>query len=54
MNGVLWTWVLDKAWTIDTKVLKKKGFDRQWCETEQGANEVISGVGRNGKTEKIV
>jgi len=30
MNGVLWAWVLKKAWKIDMMVLWKKGFDRQW------------------------
>ena len=26
MNGALWTWVLEKTWKIDTKVLRKKDF----------------------------
>jgi len=30
MNGVLWAWVLERAWKIDMKVLRKKEFDRQW------------------------
>jgi len=29
MNGVLWAWVIKKAWTIDMKVLKKNEFNRQ-------------------------
>ena len=24
INGTLWAWVLEKAWTIDMKVLRKK------------------------------
>ena len=28
MNGALWSWVLEKAWTIDLKVLEKKEFGR--------------------------
>jgi len=29
MNGVLWAWVLKKAWEIDLMVLQKKEFDKQ-------------------------
>ena len=31
MNGVLWAWVLKKAWEIDMKVHQKKEFDRRQC-----------------------
>jgi len=31
MTGVLWAWVLRKAWKIDMKVLQKEEFDRQQC-----------------------
>ena len=30
MNRVIWVWVLEKGWKIDTKVLWKKEFDKQW------------------------
>jgi len=45
---------------IDNKVLQKKEFDRQWyrvwkwCEIEQGADEEISGMTQNVKTEETV
>jgi hypothetical protein len=29
MNGVIWAWMLEKAWKIGMKVLQKKEFDRQ-------------------------
>jgi len=52
--------VLEKAWKLNRKVLRKKEFNRQWyrvlkwCEFEQGTNEEISGVAQNGKTEETV
>ena len=60
MNGVLWAWVLKKAWKIDMKVLHKSligngtEFENYRCKIEQGANEVISGMAQNGKTEETV
>ena len=55
-----WAWVLEKVWKIDTKVLRKKQSANQrcgvwkWSEIEQGANQVISRVGKNGKTKETV
>ena len=36
MNGQLWTWVLEKAWKIDTNVLLKKGLISNGTKFENG------------------
>ena len=38
MNGVIWAWVLKKAWKIDMNVLQKKEFDRQEFENDARLN----------------
>jgi len=30
MNEALWDWRLEEEWKIDTNVLQKKEFNRQW------------------------
>ena len=53
MNGVLWVWVLKKAWKIDMKILQKKEFEND-ARLNRGSVKKFLEVRENGKSEETV